>query len=298
LTDVQDTINVAVVGNSGVGKSLLINTLRRVKPCSEKWAPVGVNETTLQPTAYNFPGNVHARMWDLPGAGTPDFPESTYIQNMGLRYFDSVLIVTAGSFTTMEQGLQVELQLHSVPFFMVRTKIDMDIWNNKLDNNCTEEQTLREIRQELQRRGIHRPYLVSCREPDRYDLRCLLGEALPGLKRHLDALDFMFCPTSGDSLSSGWVVSSAFSATLARIQGHWIDPEDLSSWIVEGSEVHVTRQDCQAAVFPLEEAGSLVWIFGHWFIDLQTADRARDSSMLQWLPASQDCHPLTWHWAG
>jgi len=299
LADIQGTINVAVVGNSGVGKSLLINTLRRVKPGSQHWAPVGVNETTLCPTAYNFPGSMHTRLWDLPGAGTPDFPESTYIQNMGLRYFDSVLIVTAGSFTTMEVSLQLELQQHLVPFFMVRTKVDMDVWNNKLDNDYSEEQTLSEIREELQRRGVYRPYLVSCREPDRFDLRCLLGDALPGLKRHLDALDFMFCPTArGDSLGSAWIVPSALSPILARIQGHWIDKLDWSSWIVEGSEVHVTRQDCQCGVFPLEEAGSSVWIFGHWFVDLQRANQARDSSVLQWLSAKQGGPPLVWHWAG
>jgi len=190
-------VNVAVVGNSGVGKSLLINKLRRVKPGSREWAAVGVSETTMEPRMHAFPGNASIRIWDLPGAGTADFPQEAYIRNMGLRYFDSVLIVTAGRFTTMETRLREELDAHGVPFFMVRTKVDMDVWNNRLDNNASEEATLRHIREDLRRRGVPRAYLVSARDPDRYDLRALLGDALPGLQRHLDALDFMFCPVAG-----------------------------------------------------------------------------------------------------
>ena len=73
---VDGCINIAVVGNSGVGKSLLINRrvspsclavceaslvklvecsclfdrLRRMRPQAEGWAAVGVNETTREPT--------------------------------------------------------------------------------------------------------------------------------------------------------------------------------------------------------------------------------------------------------
>ena len=67
---VDDCINIAVVGNSGVGKSLLINRcvvvqlaeghgdtadvrrLRKLRPQAEGWAAVGVNETTKAPTMH------------------------------------------------------------------------------------------------------------------------------------------------------------------------------------------------------------------------------------------------------
>ena len=44
-------------------------------------------------------------MWDLPGAGTEAFPRETYISQMGLRYFDMVLLVTAHRFTQMEKEI-------------------------------------------------------------------------------------------------------------------------------------------------------------------------------------------------
>merc|ERR1719313_738761 len=84
LDNIEGTYNVGVVGNAGVGKSLLINKIRHLKPDDKDWAPVGVNETTMVPTPHCFPEAPQARLWDLPGGGTPKFPSETYIQDMGL----------------------------------------------------------------------------------------------------------------------------------------------------------------------------------------------------------------------
>ncbi|CAJ1443359.1 unnamed protein product, partial [Effrenium voratum] len=185
-------LNVAVVGNSGVGKSLLINKMRRLKPGSHGWAPTGVRETTMCPVPYSFPGIAKVVLWDLPGAGTPGFPKGTYLRDMGLRYFDSVLIVTAGRFTSTEMMLKEELETHHVRYFMVRTKIDLDVWNNMQDNQAEEAVTLQNIRDELRAHQVDHVYLVSSREPDRYDMPSLLADAFPGVRQHLDASSFLF----------------------------------------------------------------------------------------------------------
>lgn len=44
-----------------------------------------------------------ARLWDLPGAGTKDWPTETYICDAGLRHFDGVLLVVAGAFSDAEE---------------------------------------------------------------------------------------------------------------------------------------------------------------------------------------------------
>ncbi|CAE7363482.1 GABA-TP3 [Symbiodinium natans] len=141
LEKVEDCINIAVVGNSGVGKSLLINRLRKLRPQAEGWAAVGVNETT---------------------------------RDMGLRYFDEVVVVTAGRFTEMEVALRGELERHGVPFRMVRTKVDQDIANNKEDNFAEKHETLKQIRDDLEQ--THKVettslYLVSSRDPDDFDMQ-------------------------------------------------------------------------------------------------------------------------------
>lgn len=66
-------------------------------------------------------------IWDLPGVGTPDFPSETYLRNMGIRHYDIVVLVTASRFTQAELMLVEELKRWSVPFFLVRAKIDIDV---------------------------------------------------------------------------------------------------------------------------------------------------------------------------
>ena len=46
-----------------------------------------------------------ARLWDLPGAGSHDWPAATYVRDAGLRHFDGVLLVTSGAFTEAEEEL-------------------------------------------------------------------------------------------------------------------------------------------------------------------------------------------------
>ncbi|CAK9018058.1 unnamed protein product [Durusdinium trenchii] len=190
-------IMLAITGASGVGKSSLVNALRRVKDTDADAAETGVKETTTEPTMYSFRpkeglfeqrfyqarpedlelevgvqvvlGNVayvedgtvaevlktcgHEKwevrletgsviqvdsskvvglpldvvIWDLPGAGTPNFPQATYLKRMGIRYFDVALLVTSSRFTEAELMLSRELEKFQVPYFMVRNKVDVDI---------------------------------------------------------------------------------------------------------------------------------------------------------------------------
>lgn len=66
-------------------------------------------------------------IWDLPGTGTPTFPQATYLRCMGIRHFDLVVLLTATRFTEAEMLLMQELKRWRVPFFLVRTKVDNDV---------------------------------------------------------------------------------------------------------------------------------------------------------------------------
>merc|ERR1719215_658619 len=50
----ERTINIAVFGASGTGKSSLVNALRGKRPGDTDAAPVGVQETTTEPVHYNL----------------------------------------------------------------------------------------------------------------------------------------------------------------------------------------------------------------------------------------------------
>ena len=102
---VEDCINIAVVGNSGVGKSLLINRhascsaaatvraqssrrLRKLRPQAEGWAAVGVNETTRVPTMHqsqNIPPSLFCvHYWSCVLEGIR-IRISTYLRNRELH---------------------------------------------------------------------------------------------------------------------------------------------------------------------------------------------------------------------
>jgi len=122
-------------------------------------------------------------IWDLPGAGSKDFPQKWYLQMMGIRHFDMVILVTADRFTEAELMLLQELQSWNVPFFLVRNKVDNAI-ELRLEEESKEEERKREVAEETvaairehfeTEYGLDTVYLVSSRAEwrDRLDFRKL-----------------------------------------------------------------------------------------------------------------------------
>jgi len=296
LENVDGQMNIAITGNAGVGKSLLINKIRRVRRGHAEWAPVGVNETTMRPTLYKFPTCPGVRLWDLPGAGTEAVPSEIYLQDMGLRYFDKVLIVTAGRFTSMEMRLKEELVEHEVPFYMVRSKVDIDAWNNKEDNAMEKDDTLKQIRDDLKtNHGIESPYLISSRDPEAFDMPSLMKDIFPGLRRELDPSAPEYVPGWNNQ---AWSMPDAYSEVLSGIQGRWNDGF-ATRYLVQGYNTHVTLREGQSAVLTLRDSqlDSKVWWCDRWWIDARSVARARTNMELRWSPANLADKPLVWWWA-
>eukprot|EP00434_Breviolum_minutum_P003416 symbB.v1.2.003006.t1/scaffold113.1/size324549/4 len=327
LDKVEGCMNLAVVGNSGVGKSLLINRLRRLRPQAEGWAAVGVNETTREPSMYPYPNQSASqtpvitssvmccrdtlrpkvRLWDLPGAGTSAVPAETYLQDMGLRYFDRVVVVSAGRFTEMEVALRAELDRHSVPYYMVRTKVDQDIANNKEDNFVEKQETLKQIREDLEKKhnvDTNSLYLVSSRDPDDYDFPRLLADLFPGLKRQMDPHAPAFCPAGTSGYQAGhlapsawndaWAMPPALSLVLSGLQGGWCD-EYGCTYLVQNDCCHVTLRSSHYTLVPLSQDGlGSVWWLQRWYVDEEAIRKARRSRELRWMPKQPQDQPLTW----
>jgi len=193
----KGTANLGVTGCSGTGKSSFMNCIRGIDPKDEGAAKVGNVETTMAATPFTFTeaacqlledglqcdASEHFRLWDLPGAGTPKFPLKSYIRVMGIKYFDLVVVIAAGRYTETDLTLMNEMTRNNVPFFAVRTKIDLEIENAMWDMGLSEEETMEVIRDDLRKNtGLpdDRIFLVSSREPDKYDL--------PELKRTMDRI--------------------------------------------------------------------------------------------------------------
>src|SRR5258708_4160345 len=72
-------VNVALIGETGVGKSSLVNAI-----VGRKVAQTGATgETTHQAQAVPHEEVDGLVFWDLPGCGTPNQPRATYIEKQG-----------------------------------------------------------------------------------------------------------------------------------------------------------------------------------------------------------------------
>ncbi|XP_060578232.1 T-cell-specific guanine nucleotide triphosphate-binding protein 2-like [Ruditapes philippinarum] len=143
-------VNIAVTGNSGVGKSSFINSYRGLKAKSEGAAAVGVNETTMEPTKYMHPNNNSVALWDLPGMGTKEFPKETYLEKVHFQTYDYFIIITATRFTENDIWLANEVQKLQKKFFFIRTKMNMDVENDAHDYPGTSKSdTVNKVREEM-----------------------------------------------------------------------------------------------------------------------------------------------------
>ncbi|TRY84524.1 hypothetical protein DNTS_001285 [Danionella cerebrum] len=86
-------IDVAITGESGAGKSSLINVFLEMKPDDAGAAATGSVETTMEPTVYQNPNLPHIRLWDLPGMGTPSFGSKSYVRAVNFNLYDMFMIV-------------------------------------------------------------------------------------------------------------------------------------------------------------------------------------------------------------
>lgn len=124
-------INIAVTGESGAGKSSLINALREIKAEEESAAEVGVTETTMKVYSYKHPKVKNLTLWDLPGIGTMKFQPKDYLEKVEFKKYDFFIIVSATRFTNHEIELAKAIRIMKKNYYFVRSKVDFDLYNEE-----------------------------------------------------------------------------------------------------------------------------------------------------------------------
>ncbi len=192
-------VKCGITGPSGSGKSSLINAI-----FGEKIAKVGVVETTDREQEFTHRGK-GLILVDLPGVGTPNWPQETYIERLRLTQYDCFLLVTTGRFTENDAFLYNELTSRGKPCFVLRNQFDVAVAAGLRDNDHSEDDVRRQIeaniRESLQPSSPARVYLTSAWHPTKYDLGLLLtdvSDALSGIKRERFIADM--ASYSGESL--------------------------------------------------------------------------------------------------
>lgn len=80
---IDGVCHIGILGDSGVGKSSLINAILNKKPTDSGAAKVNaISQETINPNKYKISDKVY--IWDMPGVGTPEFPLTKYFKLTGL----------------------------------------------------------------------------------------------------------------------------------------------------------------------------------------------------------------------
>ncbi|XP_016325326.1 interferon-inducible GTPase 5-like [Sinocyclocheilus anshuiensis] len=201
---VNVSLNIAVTGETGSGKSSFVNALRGLKDDDVKAAPTGVIETTKLATMYEHPEMPNVKIWDLPGIGTPNFKAKKYLKDVKFNTYDFFIILNSVRFTENDIMLAKEIRKQKKSFYFVRSKIDNDISAEKKKRGFDEQKVLSLIREYCQKNlkelGDPRVFLISSCDLEEYDFELLqnvLEDELPEHKK--------------DALLQAWPVCSAAS---------------------------------------------------------------------------------------
>ncbi|XP_048355979.1 interferon-inducible GTPase 5-like [Sphaerodactylus townsendi] len=188
------TLEIAVTGASGAGKSSLVNALRGMTDFEDGAAETGVTETTTERKSYPHPTFPNLIMWDLPGIGTPNFKAKEYVTKVNFKKYDCFIIVASDRFRDDDVLLAREIRKMNKKFYYVRTKVDISINSEGKKPNFSEEKCLEKIRKyhcdNLTQVGESNPrvFLISRDDLAMYDfplLQASLEDELDDLKREV-----------------------------------------------------------------------------------------------------------------
>ncbi|KAL2084250.1 hypothetical protein ACEWY4_019768 [Coilia grayii] len=184
------TLNIAVTGMAGAGKSTFVNAIRGIPHNDPQAAPTGVTETTMTPVKYDHPTMPNVKIWDLPGIGTTKHQAKTYVKHKKFETYDVFIIITSERFRENDVLLATAILKQKKLYYFVRSKIDNDVYAEQQINRYSEGQVLANIRWDCQKHlrdlGNPKVFLISSFYLEKYDFPQLietLREDLPENKR-------------------------------------------------------------------------------------------------------------------
>lgn len=181
-------LNIGVTGESGAGKSSLVNAIRGLQDGDEGAAPTGIVESSiLKPMKYPHPTMRNVVLWDLPGVEGTEANLKTYMKDSTLQNCDLFIIVCMSKFKENYRRLAKELEKRGKKMYFVRTAVDQDVRAAERRGQ-TEEQTLRQIQREyednLKDLGPPPLFLISSHHPEQFGFQDLLNTLERDLPHH------------------------------------------------------------------------------------------------------------------
>lgn len=115
----EATIRIGIIGESGTGKSSLINTI-----AGKYLAEIGATETTSEAQEHTIKGT-QVTYVDLPGTGTQRWPIDTYIQDLNLLSYDAFILVYSARIKETDITLFSQLRAQDKPVYVARNYYDV-----------------------------------------------------------------------------------------------------------------------------------------------------------------------------
>ncbi|XP_028633549.1 uncharacterized protein LOC114629644 isoform X1 [Grammomys surdaster] len=196
LSDIKKApVNIAVIGDTGAGKSSLINALQGVGADEEGAAATGVICTTTERTPYTYAKCPSVTLWDMPGISFCDFHSNEYLKKMNIEEYDFFIIVSSGRLKFSDREIAKVIMQMNKSFYFVLTHTDIDLEVEKVINprRFNKENTLKMIRNNISsilKQVTHQEppvFLVSNTDVSDLDfpkLETTLLRELPAYKRH------------------------------------------------------------------------------------------------------------------
>ncbi|XP_048010218.1 interferon-inducible GTPase 5-like [Megalobrama amblycephala] len=216
------SLNIAVTGKTGSGKSSFINALRGVSEDDDGAAPTGVTETTMKATMYEHPTVPNVKIWDLPGIGSPNFKADKYLKEVKLDTYDFFIILNSERFMQNDVMLAKEIRKQKKNFYFVRSKIDNDIRAEEKKKGFDEQKVLSIIREDCQKNlkelGDPKVFLMSSFDLDKYDFEIFqntLEAELPIHKRSALLQAWPLCSTASLEKKIKFFEGMIWAASLA-----------------------------------------------------------------------------------
>ncbi|XP_006864006.1 PREDICTED: interferon-inducible GTPase 1-like [Chrysochloris asiatica] len=193
------TLNIAVTGENGSGKSSFIHALRDVDYNAKNTAADSVVETTTKPTAYKHPKFPNVVFWELPSIGSPNFQPKEYLKQVKFDKYKFFIIISATQFNDNDIQLAKTIKDMKKNFYFIRSKVDIDLQNEQKykPKNFDREKVLQTIRNNclhcFRQNQMDEPqiFMINSNDVSKYDFSILTDTVLKDLsaqKRHIFTL--------------------------------------------------------------------------------------------------------------
>ncbi|XP_051888723.1 interferon-inducible GTPase 5-like [Pristis pectinata] len=189
------TIDIAVIGESGAGKSSFLNALG-ASVVKGRRASAAEKEGGMEPIRYQLPSDDAVSLWDLPAIQTRNFEAGAYLKSITLESYHCFIVLSSAPFEETAWQLAKEIQETKKKCYFVRNKIDclLETVKQQEQSQYDENKALEYLRntstERSKKEGLESVhiFLISSFHRDKFDfekLQQVLKVDLPALKRRV-----------------------------------------------------------------------------------------------------------------